>query len=158
FTHVSADMMCQISRRIYIYPLKVISGADDDMRQLPIAVRGDRKSEESAMTSRKRRGKWARSVMAVIAGLGVVRAVAVASPAHADDGGVSDAPILGIWEVQSLNGVNNNPFVPNVGAANTRYLRIAPANYADGRSQMVSGPDPRFVSNRVFNDTNANVF
>jgi len=110
------------------------------------------------MSSRKRRGKWARSIMAVLAALGVVGAVAVASPAHADDGGVSDAPILGIWEVQSLNGVNNNPFVPNAGAANTRYLRIGNANYADGRSQMISGPDARYISNRIFNDTNANIF
>jgi hypothetical protein len=88
----------------------------------------------------------------------VVGAVVIASPASADDGGVSDAPILGIWEVQSLNGVNNNPFVPNLGAAGTRYLRIGSPHYADGRSQMVSGPDPRYVSNRIFNDTNADVF
>ena len=96
--------------------------------------------------------------MAVLAALAVVGAVATANHAQADDGGVSDDPILGIWEPQSLNGINNNPYVPTAGAAGTRYLRIGPARYADGRSQMVSGPDARRVSNRVFNDTNVNVF
>jgi hypothetical protein len=96
--------------------------------------------------------------MVVVSALVVVGAVAIASPARADDGGVSDAPILGIWEVQSLNGINNNPYSPTLGAAGTRYLRIGPTRYADGRSQMVSGPDPRYVSNRIFNDVNANVF
>ena len=96
--------------------------------------------------------------MAVLAALAVVVAVASANPALADDGGVSDAAILGIWEVQSLNGINNNPNVPTIGAAGTKYLRIGPSRYADGRSQMVSGPAPRSVSNRIFNDTNVNVF
>ena len=105
-----------------------------------------------------RRAKWSRSVLAAAAGLAVVASVAIASPAQADDGGVSDAPILGHWEVQSLNGVDNNPYSPTLGSAGTKYLRIGPARYADGKSQMVSGPDPRYVSNRIFNDTNANVF
>lgn len=96
--------------------------------------------------------------MAVLAALAVVGAVATANQAQADDGGVSDAPILGVWEVQSLNGINNNPFVTNAGATGIRYLRIGPARYADGLSQMVAGPDARRTSNRIFNDTNANVF
>lgn len=96
--------------------------------------------------------------MAVLAAGAVVVAMANAFPAQADDGGVSDAPILGVWEVQSLNGVNNNPNVSTAGAAGTRYLRIGPTRYADGRSQMASGPAARLVSNREFNDTNVNVF
>jgi hypothetical protein len=88
--------------------------------------------------------------------IGVV--VVMTNPAQADDGGVSDAPILGIWEVQSLNGVNNNPNFPRIGSSNTQYLRIGPARYADGKSQMVSGPSARSVSNRVFNDVHINVF
>src|SRR2546423_12777973 len=99
-----------------------------------------------------------RSLLAVLPAATVVAVVATANPALADDGGVSDAPILGVWEVQSLNGINNNPNAPTAGAANTKYLRIGNARYADGRSQMVSGPDPRFVSNRIFNDTHANIF
>src|SRR5690349_12814670 len=77
--------------------------------------------------------------------IGVV--VVLTNPAQADDGGVSDAPILGTWEAQSLNGVNNNPNSPRIGSVNTQYLRIGPARYADGRSQPVSGPSPRSVSN-----------
>jgi hypothetical protein len=88
----------------------------------------------------------------------VVASIAIASPALADNGGVSDAPILGIWEVQSLNGVNNNPYSPNLGAAGQRYLRIGPTRYADGKSLMVTGPGARYVSNRVFNDNNVNIF
>src|ERR1051325_11480224 len=106
-----------------------------------------------------RRSGIRRTLLAGLAALSVIVVVAtLSSPAQADDGGVSDAPILGVWEVQSLNGINNNPNFPTAGAVNTQYLRIGNARYADGRSQMVSGPDPRFVSNRIFNDTNANIF
>jgi hypothetical protein len=105
-----------------------------------------------------RRNGLRRSLLTVLASGTVVAVVATANSAHADDGGVSDAPILGIWEAQSLNGVNNNPDTPSIGSANTRYLRIGPARYADGLSQMVSGPNARAVSNRIFNDTHINVF
>jgi len=98
-------------------------------------------------------------VLAAAAALAVVAALGVASsPAAADDGGVSDAPILGLWEVQSLSGHNNNEFVPNAGQAGINYLRIGNARYADGRSAPVTGPNARLVSNRIFNDTNVNVF
>ncbi|HET8640387.1 MAG TPA: peroxidase family protein [Pseudonocardiaceae bacterium] len=96
--------------------------------------------------------------MVVLTAVAVVVAIANANHAQADDGGVSDDDILGIWEVQSLNGINNNPNFPTAGSAGSRYLRIGSARYADGRSQMVSGPGPRHVSNRVFNDIDANVF
>src|ERR1043166_4509455 len=89
------------------------------------------------MHAKSRRTRWGRSALVA---------------------GVAAAPILGIWEAQSLNGVNNNPYSPNLGAANTRYLRIGPTRYADGKSQMVAGPDARYVSNRIFNDNNANIF
>src|SRR5262245_44458770 len=111
-----------------------------------------------AMRAPTRRG-WRRlSLTAALVSIAVIGAVGIADTAAADDGGVSDAPILGIWEVQSLNGINNNQFFPTIGSAGTRYLRIGNARYADGHSQMVSGPDPRYVSNRIFNDTNVNVF
>ena len=112
------------------------------------------------MRDHARRGWRRRSLPAALIALAVVAALGLAQSAAqaADDGGASDAPILGIWEVQSLNGVNNNPFVPNAGRSGTNYLRIGNARYADGRSQPVSGPSPRSVSNRVFNDINVNVF
>src|SRR5262249_31230084 len=44
------------------------------------------------------------------------------------------------------------------GQAGALYLRVAPANYADGFNQMVGGPSPRFISNRIFNDIGQNIF
>src|SRR5262249_36485993 len=57
-----------------------------------------------------------------------------------------------------LSGVNNNLFDPFDGAAGDRYLRIGTAHYADGHSAPISGPNARYVSNRIFNDINVNVF
>ncbi len=105
-----------------------------------------------------RRAGLRRSLLSALAASTAIAVVATANSAQADDGGVSDPPILGIWEAQSLNGVNNNPFVSSAGSAGTRYLRIGSARYADGASQMVSGPNARAVSNRIFNDININVF
>src|SRR6266496_2957558 len=99
-----------------------------------------------------------RSLLAGLAAVTAIGVAATAGPASADDGGVSDPPILGQWEVQSLNGINNNPNDPQAGAVLDRYLRIGPARYADGHSQPVSGPDARMVSNRIFNDIHINVF
>jgi len=106
-----------------------------------------------------RPGRRRRRLTAALAALIVVGALGISSgSASAEDGGTSDAPILGIWEVQSLSGANNNPFVPSAGRAGATYLRIGSARYADGRSTPVSGPNVRNVSNRIFNDTNVNVF
>jgi len=106
-----------------------------------------------------RPGRRRRRLTAALAALIVVGAIGISSrSAFAEDGGTSDAPILGLWEVQSLNGVNNNPFSPSAGKAGANYLRIGSARYADGRSTPVSGPNVRNVSNRIFNDTNVNVF
>jgi hypothetical protein len=99
-----------------------------------------------------------RSLGATLVTLVAASGLALARPAAAEDGGTSDAPILGIWEVQSLNGVNNNEFDPNVGRAGANYLRLAPTRYADGLSQPVAGPNSRNISNRVFNDVNQNLF
>ena len=60
--------------------------------------------------------------------------------------------------IENLDGTGNNLLHPEWGNAGTNYLRVADANYADGRSTMVAGPDVRFISNRVFNDLNQNVF
>ncbi|GAA3242897.1 peroxidase family protein [Dactylosporangium siamense] len=61
-------------------------------------------------------------------------------------------------EVQSLDGSGNNRAHPRWGRAGLPYSRVAPARYADGRGAMVQGPDVRWISNRVFNDTNQNIF
>jgi hypothetical protein len=62
------------------------------------------------------------------------------------------------FEVQSLDGSRNNLSRPTQGQVGTNYSRVATARYADGRSQPVTGPNSRFVSNRVFNDAHQNVF
>ena len=59
---------------------------------------------------------------------------------------------------RTLDGGGNNLRHPTWGEAGTQYVRVAPANYADGVSQPVSGPAPRYVSNRIFNDVGQNLF
>jgi Animal haem peroxidase len=59
---------------------------------------------------------------------------------------------------RTLDGNGNNVAHPAWGQAGTQYLRVAPPNYADGISKMVSGPSPRYVSNRLFNDIGQNLF
>jgi hypothetical protein len=60
--------------------------------------------------------------------------------------------------VETLNGSGNNLAHPEWGQAERPYSRVAPPNYADGIGEMVEGPSPRYVSNRVFNDRGQNVF
>jgi len=59
---------------------------------------------------------------------------------------------------RTLDGSGNNARHPAWGAAGTIYPRIAPADYADGIGSMVTGPSPRYVSNRIFNDVGQNLF
>jgi hypothetical protein len=59
---------------------------------------------------------------------------------------------------RTLDGSGNNVAHPAWGQAGTQYLRVALPNYADGISQMVAGPSPRYISNRIFNDRGQNLF
>jgi hypothetical protein len=68
------------------------------------------------------------------------------------------ATVAPSFEVQSLDGGGNNQAHRQFGQAGTAFPRVADANYADGRSTPVDGPNPRTVSNRVFNDLNQSVF
>jgi hypothetical protein len=73
--------------------------------------------------------------------------------------GVSTAnPGATAMEPRSLDGKGNAPGHPGWGEAGTQYLRVATPNYADGLSEMVTGPSPRYISNRVFNDVGQNLF
>ncbi|GAB3411229.1 hypothetical protein GCM10027569_27680 [Flindersiella endophytica] len=60
--------------------------------------------------------------------------------------------------MQSLDGRGNNVRHPEWGATGTPYSRVARPNYADGIAEQVAGPDTRYVSNRLFNDIDQNVF
>jgi hypothetical protein len=59
---------------------------------------------------------------------------------------------------RTLDGSGNNVAHPTWAQAGTQYLRVAKPNYADGISRMVSGPSPRSISNRIFNDVGQNLF
>ena len=61
-------------------------------------------------------------------------------------------------EWRTLDGTENNPNDPDLGAADTIYTRVASANYADGIGELVDRPAERWLSNRIFNDVNQNVF
>ncbi len=62
------------------------------------------------------------------------------------------------FEVEALNGSNNNLLHPGWGESGQDYLRLAPARYADGASEMESGPNPRYISNRIFNSGGQDLF
>ncbi len=63
-----------------------------------------------------------------------------------------------IGTARSLDGRGNNPINGNRGATNVEYRRQTPARYADGRGAPLTGPSPRRISNRVFNDVAQNLF
>ncbi len=62
------------------------------------------------------------------------------------------------FEPRSIDGSQNNRQHPDWGQAGTPYLRVAPARYAGGADTPMSGPNPRYLSNRVFNDRGQNLF
>jgi hypothetical protein len=74
--------------------------------------------------------------------------------------GVAQAQSLNVIPdvVRTLDGSGNNVAHPTWGQTNTQYLRVAPANYADGIKKPVAGPPTRYVSNRIHNDTSQNLF
>jgi hypothetical protein len=74
------------------------------------------------------------------------------------DGGARQSRPDVLGEIRSLDGSGNNVDNADWGQAYTPYSREAPANYADGVLSMTDGPDPRYVSNRIFNDLSQNLF
>ncbi|HEX8631294.1 MAG TPA: peroxidase family protein, partial [Catenuloplanes sp.] len=70
-------------------------------------------------------------------------------------GGASGAPAI---EVQSLDGSGNNRANPSWGRVGLPYSRVAPTRYADGVGAPAPGPNSRYISNRIFNDSNQNLF
>src|SRR5262245_10432777 len=59
---------------------------------------------------------------------------------------------------RTLDGSGNNLVHPAWGQVGTQFPRVAAPNYADGIGTMVSGPSPRYLSNRIFNDDGQNLF
>jgi hypothetical protein len=86
-----------------------------------------------------------RRLVTLLAGLSILLAAAPAAQASRASG-------VG-FEVESLNGSGNNLAHPTWGEAGTVYQRLTSPRYADGVGEMVEGPNPRYVSNRVFNSS-----
>src|SRR4029079_9913238 len=61
-------------------------------------------------------------------------------------------------EWRTLDGSLNNEEHPKWGKAGTAYPGRPSATYADGIGARVTGPSPRYVGNRIFNDTSQNLF
>jgi hypothetical protein len=88
----------------------------------------------------------------------VVLATIVAVLGTGDASGQQAQPSGLDFSPRALDGLGNNVANPNWGRANVEYRRNAAARYANGVSVPVSGPSPRYVSNRIFNDTAQNLF
>jgi hypothetical protein len=101
-------------------------------------------------SSRSRKALRAKSVVIAVAALLLAGGTVLTATRNA-------SAALG-FEVQSLDGSGNNKAHPEFGKAGQPYPRVAAARYADGRSQPVSGPNSRFISNRVFQDLGQNIF
>ncbi|PZF96076.1 peroxidase family protein [Micromonospora deserti] len=105
---------------------------------------------------RRGRARSARAVQAAIVAAVVAAGVGLSGPANA--GATRPQRILGLWEVQSLDGSGNNRANPTWGKIDTIYPRVGPAWYADGLNEIVDLPPERYVSNRIFNDTDQNIY
>ncbi len=96
-------------------------------------------------------GRRARLRVVAVAALAVAAAVAPSAGAHARPAGFGFA-------AESLNGSANNRSHPSWGKAGSAYLRLTRPRYADGIGRMPAGPNPRYVSNRIFNSAGVDVF
>jgi hypothetical protein len=76
-------------------------------------------------------------------------------PATSPSTDLASAIIAG---ARSLDGSGNNLIDPTLGQAGGIYTRVAEANYADGVGELVEGPAERYLSNRIFNGSNQNIF
>jgi len=52
-------------------------------------------------------------------------------------------------QFRTIDGSQNNPEDPSINQANTDFVRVAPANFADGFNAMQPGPNAREISNIV---------
>ena len=59
---------------------------------------------------------------------------------------------------RTLDGSANNFANPTLGMAGTNFVRIAEPAYADGIGEMALEVNPRYVSNRIYNDQALNLF
>ncbi|MEV4482712.1 peroxidase family protein [Micromonospora coxensis] len=105
---------------------------------------------------RRGRARSAKAAQAAVVALVVAAGVGLSGPANA--GAARSDRILGLWEVQSIDGSGNNRANPTWGKIDTIYPRVGPAWYADGLNEIVDLPPERYVSNRIFNDVDQNIY
>ena len=102
------------------------------------------------MNLRASRKTWLLRVLPVAATVAVVGGITVAIAPAAS----ASVP----FEVQALDGSGNNQANPTWGQAGRPYLRVGTAHYADGIGAPVSGPNGRYISNRIIQDRGQDVF
>lgn len=101
-----------------------------------------------------------RRILQGVGALVVLAGVVIALPVGAAPGnpGSGDELTDLLASGPALDGRGNNTQHPMWGAAGTPYLRVAKADYSDGKGSMPTTPSPRYISNRVFNDVGQNLF
>ena len=105
----------------------------------------------------QQRGRRVAAALSVPLLIGSAAACASEQP-PGDPGAEGGSDHFDLGEVRSLDGSGNNSNDPALGSADSIYPRVAEARYQDGTSDPVEGPDERYLSNRIFNDTNQNLF
>jgi len=96
--------------------------------------------------------RWLAAVALSLAAIACALIAAGPAAAHGPQG-----PVV-VSEPRALNGSANNAAHPEWGEAGSRYVRLAAARYGNGISEPVSGPNPRYISNRVFNSLGVDLF
>jgi peroxidase len=74
---------------------------------------------------------------------------------HIDHGESAGAETVS--NIRTIDGSNNNLTSVSFNATNTDFTRIGEANFADGISSLVDGPNPRTISNVVVGEGDAAV-
>ena len=102
----------------------------------------------------KKKHRWQQLVGVAILLAVTTSLVAAAKPLQIQEW-LSYRPFL---RDRTLDGSSNNLRDWRLGMAGTVYTRVTDAAYADEVSEMESGPAPRYISNRIFNDLAENIF
>ncbi len=98
--------------------------------------------------------RWKHLIMVGIVLTGTVGTIAAANPQQGRNRGTYRV----FLRDRTLDGSENNVLDPQQGMAGTAFTRVAEAAYADEVDAMESGPSPRFISNRIYNDNAENIF
>jgi hypothetical protein len=110
------------------------------------------------VSTHRRRGRSGRNGGRLRRFLSIASAALVMIGGSALSAGPATAEEVLGFEIQSLDGSGNNLDNPQWGQAGTNSSRVRGARYSDNRGGMIRGPNVRRISNRIFNDSNQNLF